>query len=306
MRKLLLSVFGLLLLSTAFLFTSDAEELACKASFQGSSSSSRGVYRPFSNRRGYWSYSNAHRRNAYGRKQNTLSPCESVRKNPGGLYSRYRKARVRNPRIAREINRLANPQFYPRAENVRASGLGKVVVRNNDISQAYNQKPHLDRTIKFSQKGTTFRSVLSPDEVVLNLPDAFKKVDDLTYESRRGPLKVRVVRTPARYTCRGYQFARCIRDLKSDFLSEQDLSFVFQQGREAKLSRTLLGDRMRHPVARETFTAQWMGQEQLYIHFYALDPRDESIVMVQLVTDISDARDASEIADLAFAHFKFQ
>ena len=306
MRKLSLSVFGLLLLSSAFLFSSDAQETVCNLSSTSSygSGSSRGVYRPFSNRRGPWNAYN-YRKSSYGKKKaSTL--CGAVRQNPGGLYPKYRRGQIRNARIAREVSRLASPQFFPRAENVRTSGVGKVVVRHRDRYTAYNQKPYLARTVKLSQRRTNFRPVVLGQEAIVNIPDSFRKVDDLTYESRRGPLKIRVTRTPERYSCKVYKFSHCVRDLREDFISEQNLQFVFGQGREAKLARTVLGQRQKYPVFRETFTANYLGKDRLYMNFYALDPRDESMIQIQLVTHQNDARDASQIAENLFTNFKFQ
>lgn len=306
MRKLFLSVFGLLLLTSAFLFTSDAQESICNLSSGSSygSGSSRGVYRPFSNRRGPWNSYN-YRKSSYGKKKDS-SLCGAVRRNPGGLYPKYRRGQIRNARVAREVSRLASPQFYPRAENVRTSGVGKVVVRHTNQYTAYNQKPYLERTVKFRQNQTKFRPVALGQEAFVNIPDTFRKVDDFTYESRRGPLKIRVTKTPARYSCKLYKFSHCVRDLREDFLSEQDLQFVFGQGSETKLSRTLVGQRQKYPVFRETFTANSFGEDRLYMNFYALDPRDESMMQIQLVTHQSDARDASQIAEDLFTNFKFQ
>jgi len=304
MRKLLLSAFGLLLISSAFLFSSDASEFACdQDTYVGyGSGSSRGVYRPFSNRRGPWKAYNL-RTSTYGKKRSKT--CGNVRANPGGLYPKYRRGMIRNYRVAREVNRLASPQFFPRAENVRTSGVGKVVVRHSDQYAAYNQRPHLARTLKLSQRRTKFRPVVVGQDAFVNIPESFKKVDDFTYASRRGPLKIRISKTPARYSCKVYKFSHCVRDLREDFISEQNLQFVFNQGSEAKLARTVLGQRAKYPVMRETFTAHYLGEDRLYMNFYALDPRDESMTQVQLITSLRDARDASQVAEDLFTNFKF-
>ncbi len=316
MQKILACIFGLIFIgSSTYVFTSEAHNRSYAQWHNDHRKYHQRPIRGFSNRVAAFKYRQP---SLHRLKYHNLDYSHPSRRHDAFSHDSYR-TRTINYRVLKELNRLRNPQFYPRNEN--RFHTGRIVVRNGDYREAsifpFRTLEVYDRANIGIRNRTQNRIVGHTPPIrkeykydvrrhLYTVPYGFYKTNDGTYRSKSSSLAFRIVQTPTRYSCVQTSFEACAIDLSKEFQDSQNLVYTSRVDRKIRSNQTVQGSFLRVPTVTESFHATGFGKNNAYFILNAFNPENGSVIRIEAVANHKETRQAAQIMYKVFESFRFQ
>lgn len=278
MRKISTFIFGLVLLSGAFVFQSDAAMTACGTVDGKTYYTSRGCcldakrpIRAYSNRIGPYRY-----RPNTKRCDNCVTRISIAGRKDVTYYKQYRISPISYRRRI-QLQRQNDYKHYPRYANTVSSS--KNAVRNND---------YIVKTGAFTEPNSIVnandQSSLKSRDYTWAIPAGFTKDSNGIYRSSRSSLAFRVISAGK---CSSISFTACVHNVSTNFKETQLLSIMQNYRKVYRWNQVVHTDFSHFPTITESFDATVYGQKNRYFIFNALNPENGDIIRIEMVEDYS-------------------
>jgi len=225
-------------------------------------------------------------------------------------YQKYRNP-ILYPRTANTIQSAANVvhrgdyKIANSARKIRRYQVLKNPIYSTNSTQIYSRTP-----LKIASTNLSIFSsaipIYQPEGYIFTVPNGFQLMSDGSYKNLDSSLSFRITKTPKKYKCVQPSFKFCAIDLGKNFKDGENLTYIQSINNNFQWAQTVAQNKEQFPVYVENFFANKFGSRNAYFTFNALDPSNGSVVRIEAVSKIKDAKKAAQIVRPVFESFQFQ